>query len=695
VGLRLDGARTDVAPRVENELPGRIHRLTGSTSATWQTQLRTHGRVVYPEVFPGVDVAYYGRGRELEYDFIVAPGADPGVARVRFDGVRSARVTDAGDLQLDTGAGTLVQRRPEAYQRGPEGRETVDASYVLNPDGSIGFQLGDYDRERALVIDPVLSYATFLGGSGLDQCWDIAVDDDGFAYVAGETESQVLTGLRIVSTNAFQTNYQGGLTSVAGDAFVAKLTPDGSAFEWFTYLGGSDLDGAYSLALGSDREPVVVGFTTSTNFPLSPGAFQTVLAGSTNRFTGRVLYDAFITRLKADGSGIVMSTLYGGDGEDQAIDVVLAADQSVVMVGSTTSTNLPMAGTDGGTYLGGRDGFFAVLKSDGTGLVSSRFLGGAAWDSAEGLALNPAGDLAHIVGLTQSTNFPVLGAIQSTNAGAYDAFVAGVRLGDGALEYATFLGGESDDFAYRVSVGPGGRVWLAGITYSTTNLPTVASITATNAGFSDAWVARLSPDGGNLEMSSYFGGEGNDSFWDVRVDNTGRVHLTGESVSTRLPGLNTNQVFSTNMGLSDILIVRLEPDGTPTTSLFGAPGDELGYAVATDAAGSVYVAGRVRSVAFPVSSTNVAQAVYGGDRTDGFVLKLAYEPTLTAELAGDGVLLSWPAPNEGFALESIPAIGPNGSWVRETAPIATEGKRHSVQLPMSATNCLFRLRWVR
>jgi hypothetical protein len=400
VGLRLDGARTGVAPRVENELPGRIHRLTGSTPATWQTQLRAHGRVVYPEVFPGVDVAYYGRGRELEYDFIVAPGADPAVARVRFDGVRSARINHEGDLQLDTGAGTLVQRRPEAYQRGPEGRETVDASYVLNPDGSIGFQLGDYDRDRALVIDPVLSYSTFLGGSGLDQCWDIAVDEDGFAYVTGETESEVLTGFRIVSTNAFQTNYQGGLTSVAGDAFVAKLTPDGSAFEWFTYLGGSDLDGAFAVALGSGREPVVVGFTTSTNFPLTQGAFQTVLAGPTNRFTGRTLYDAFVTRLKADGSGLVMSTLYGGDGEDQAIDVVLTADDSVAMVGSTTSTNLPMAGTEGGAYLGGRDGFFAVLKSDGTGLISSRFLGGAARDSAEGIALNPAGDLAHIAGLT-------------------------------------------------------------------------------------------------------------------------------------------------------------------------------------------------------------------------------------------------------------------------------------------------------
>lgn len=694
VAMRLDGARTDVTPRVEKELAGRIHRITGSDPQRWQTRLRAHGRVVYPEVFPGVDVAYYGRGRELEYDFIVGPGANPDQARLRFDGVRAVRIDETGDLRLETGAGTLIQRRPEAYQQGPEGREPVQAAYGVNPDGSVGFRLGDYDRERTLVIDPVLSYATFVGGSGLDQCWDIAVDDAGYAFVVGETESVRLTGLRIVSTNAFQTNYQGGQASVAGDAFVAKLNPDGTSFEWFTYLGGSDLDGALAVALGTGGEPVIAGFTTSTNFPLTAGAYQTVVGGDTNRYTGRKLYDAFVTRLRADGSGLVSSTLFGGEGEDQALDLVLAADQSAVLVGSTSSTNLPLVGaTDGGAYSGTRDGFLAVVKADGTALLRSRFFGGSGRDSAEGVALNPAGDIAHVVGLTESTNFPVVAALQSTNSGGFDVFAAGVRLSDGSTEYATYLGGEADEYGYRVNVGLGGQVWVAGVTFST-NLPLVSPMQSTNAGFSDALLARLSPDGKALEMCSFFGGTLEDSFWDVRVDTAGRVHLAGETLSRSLPGMDTNSVFGTNTGLSEILIVRLETDGTPMTSLYGAPGDELAYAVATDPAGSAYVAGRVRSVAFPVSSTNVAQAVYGGDRTDGFVLKLTYEPTLTAELAGDGIQLSWPAPNAGFALESAPVADAAGTWVRETAPVLTLGARHSVQLPMTATNCVFRLRWI-
>lgn len=695
VRMRLEGARADAPVRLEAEQAGKVHRLQGSDPSRWRTGLRTYGRVVYSEVYPGMDVAYYGSGRELEYDFIVAPGADSAAARLRFDGVTSMQVDGRGDLLLQTDAGVLTQRRPVAFQQGPEGREPVEASYVLHPEGSVGFQIGEYDHERPLVIDPVLSYATFLGGTGLDQCWDIAVDEAGYAYVAGETESVRLSGLRILSKQSFQTNYQGGLTSVAGDAFVAKLNPNGTAVEWFTYLGGNDLDAAFTLALGSGGEPVVAGFTTSTNFPVTPGVLSRILGGETNRYTGRKPLDGFVTRLKADGSGLVASTLFGAEGEDQVLDLVLTAGQSVALVGSTTSSNLPLPAVAGSALAGSRDGFFAVLAPNLASVVSGRYLGGSGRDSFEGIALSPDGAIAHVAGITESTNFPVRAAVQTALGGGFDAVAAGFRMSDAAVEYATYLGGTVDDYGYRISTGPNGKVWVAGVTFST-NFPVVAPIIAgTNTGFADALLARFAPDGQTLEMSTYFGGTFDDSFWDVQVDTQGHVHLVGETLSTSLPGVNTNALLSTNLGLSDILIVRIAADGVLTTTLFGAPGDELGYAVAPDAAGNAYIAGRVRSVAFPVSSTNVAQTVFGGDRTDGFVMKVAYEPTLTAQPASDGIVLSWPAPNREFALESAPTAGFSGVWSRELAPVVTAEGRHSVRLPMTATNCVFRLRWDR
>lgn len=695
VAVRFEGARVDAEERAQSPMPGRIHRLRGSDPSGWRTGLQAFGRVVYSEVYPGIDVAFYGQGRELEYDFVVDPGADPSRARLRFDGVGSTRIRESGDLVLETGAGELVQRRPVAYQTGADGgREWVDAGYRLESDGSVGFRLGAYDPERTLVIDPVLSYATFVGGTGVDQCWDIAVDEAGNAFVAGETESASLSGLRVVSTNAFRTNYQGGLTGVAGDAFVAKLAPDGTAFEWLTYLGGSDLDAAFALALGSGAEPVVVGFTSSTNFPVTPSAFRTTPGGTTNRYTGRSPLDAFVTRLRADGSGLVASTLFGGDDEDQALDVTLLGDQTIVIAGSAWSTNLPGAVGAGTTVGGGKDGFVAVLRSDLTGVVRARYLGGSGSDSVEGVVFDASGNGLHLVGITESTNLPVVVPVQSTNGGFYDLFAAGLRVSDLEATYTTYLGGSGDDYGYRAGVGPDGRPWLAGVTFSR-DLPTANAWVSTNSGGADALLARLSADGKTLELSTYFGGSAGDSFWDVRIDVAGRAHLVGETASTNLPGFTPNAVSGTNRGLTDILIVRVGTDGVPETTPFGAPGDELGYAVATDGAGNAYVAGRVRSVNFPVSGTNVAQAAFGGGRSDGFVLKLAYEPTLSAELAGDGVQLSWPAPNEGFVLESAVAAGGSASWTRETAAVTTAGGRHSVHLPMSATNCVFRLRWER
>ncbi len=694
VGVRFENARADARPRKEEPLAGRWYRLRGDAAVSKGDASQPCGRVVYGGVYPGIDVAYYGHGRELEYDFIVAPGASPAAARLRFDGVSGLNVNAAGDLELALDGSVLTQRAPVAYQVGPEGRESVPASYRVTDDGAVEFELGVYDATRALVIDPVLSYASFLGGSALDQCWDVAVDTDGSVVVAGETESETFASLKLGSTNAFQAIYQGGQSGVAGDAFVARLAPDGGQFHWFTYLGGSDYDAALTLALGAGGEPVVGGFTASTNFPVTAGALRTRPTGATNRFTGRFPLDAFVTRLTADGSALVASTLLGGDGEDQAIDLALLSNGQIALGGSTTSSNFPV--TLGATQIGGGvDGFLAVLSPDGGTLLQSRYLGGSGRDSVEGISVS-AGNLVHVAGLTSSTNFPVVAALQATNAGAIDAFVAGWQPENaGSLTYVTYLGGESDDYGYRAGAGPGGEVWVVGETFST-SFPIVNALQGTNGGASDGFLARLSADGASLQSSSYFGGIGVDALWDVRADALGYVHLAGESASVSLPGMSTNSLSSTNSGGTDLVIARLAADGTIYTTFYGGSGEEIGYGVAADGAGNSYVVGRVRTVNFPVSSTNVAQAVYGGGTTDGLVMKVTYEPALTVALSagGDAVDVSWPAPNPEFVLELAEAPGaPAGAgWHAAAEPVSLQSGRHVVRLPLATSSSLFRLR---
>jgi hypothetical protein len=692
VGIHFEGGRDGIRGVPQTLLPSRVHRLHGNDPKEWHTGISVHARVAFSEVYPGIDAVFHGKDRQLEFDFQVAPGADPSLVRLRFEGADSLELAADGGIRVETPAGPLVQRPPIAYQDGPGGREFVRVEHRLQADGTVAFALESYDSRRPLVIDPVLSYATFLGGSGFDQSWDLAVGQNGSVYVVGETESVEFSKLQIISTNAFLTHFQGGLTNVSGDAFVAKLNPEGTAFEWFTYLGGEDLDGAFTLTLAEGEEPVVGGFTSSTNFPVTTGAFQNVVRGLTNQYTGRRPLDGFVARLSADGAALVASTLYGGDGEDQVIDVAVLPDGRTLAVGSTTSTNLPVPETAPQPLNGGGvDGFLALLAPDATSLVAATYLGGSARDSIEGVAVDGAG-VAHLAGITLSTNLPVLTPLQSTNAGLADIFHAGFRTADHAWAYSTYLGGTGDDFAYRVVLDHLARPWSVGETRST-NFPVVASLQSTNAGGSDGVITRLANAGATLEFSTYLGGTLADALWDIHVDAQENVHVVGESFSSRVTGITTNSLQAANAGLSDVLIARLRPDGVLAATFHGSANEEAAYGVGADTAGNAYFSGSTRSAGFPISGTNVAQVAYGGGLSDAFVLKLTYEPQLVAVPSDEGIEVSWPAPNAGFVLESASALEPAGTWDSVTSPREISAGRHRVLLPLSATNSLFRLRW--
>jgi hypothetical protein len=434
--MTLIGANPKPSVAGLEELPGKANYFIGNDPKKWHTNVPTYAKVIYKDVYPGIDLIYYGNQSQLEYDFVVSPGADPKAIKLAFEGTEKIEVDAQGDLILQTAGGQInfKMHKPLAYQVVNGVRKEISGSYVLNSKSaiknptsrSVSFQVATYDRSRPLVIDPVLSYSTYLGGSGIDQgeLHGIAVDALGNAYVTGTTSSTNFP----TTIGAFQTTFGGG----GLDAFVTKINPTGSGLVYSTYLGGSGDDDGSGIAVDALGNAYVAGTTSSTNFPTTPGAFQTTVGG---------FEDAFVTKLNPTGSGLVYSTYLGGSGQDFGRGVALDSAGSAYVTGFTRSTNFPTTiGAFQTTFGGGfGDAFVTKINPSGTGLVYSTYLGGSGDDGGGGIAVdsmpNPN---AYVTGTTSSINFPTTpGAFQTTfGGGPRDAFVTKIAT---ATQQATTL----------------------------------------------------------------------------------------------------------------------------------------------------------------------------------------------------------------------------------------------------------------
>lgn len=693
VRLRLEGARSDAPWTTGAPQPGRLHRLLGNDPTAWERGLATAGRVRWHEVYPGIDAVYRGHGRQLEYDFIVAPGADPAQVRLRFDGAHVAGLGAGGALRLVTGGHELWQHQPVAWQDLPAGRQPVTAEYALDEDGAVRFALGSYDPRHELVIDPVLSYATFLGSTGNDQVWDVALaDDTGALVIVGETESLQFPTNLFPQNGVFQTNWAGGYLGAGGDAFVARLNATGTAYEWFTYLGGNDIDAAYSVAVEPDGTIAVAGFTSSTNFPATAGAWQTNITGPAITDTPRHQLDGFITRLSADGSQLAASTYLGGDLADQIIQLRLAQGGDLLVAGQTSSTNLPVTpGALQPAYGGGtNDAFVSRLSRDLKTLIGSTYFGGPASESAESLALAADGSVL-ITGYTGSaTNFPLQLPLQATNAGGFDAMLARLDPQLTSLLFATYLGGSGDDFAYRVITRADGRIVIAGETFSTNFPVTPGAPQSTNNSFLDGFLTAFEPDLSAAAWSTYYGGNADDTVWSLVADADNRLVAALATSSTIIAGVTTNSLQPGLAGEVDVLLARFTAGGAiEYATYYGGFGEEVPYGLVLDTAGSAYVGGRTRSFDLLVS-TNAAQASYGGNQTDGFVFKFSFDPVLlAARLVTGGVEVSWLAPNPDFQLQGSPL--PGLAFQPVTNPPSISNGRYRLLLPAEGGGAAFRL----
>ncbi|HEU4596905.1 MAG TPA: SBBP repeat-containing protein, partial [Pyrinomonadaceae bacterium] len=611
--MKLVGADAGAAVEGAEELAGKVNYFKGDDPAQWRTDVPTFGRVRYREVYPGVDVVYYGNQRQLEYDFVVAPGADARAVELRFDGADRVELEEAsGDLLLGVGESTIRQPKPFVYQEVAGTRRAVEGGYALDEGGGVRFTLGEYDSALPLVIDPVLSYSTYLGGSGGDQGLHIAVDSAGNAYVVGFT-----TSTNFPTANAIQA--ASGGSGGFGDAFVTKLNAAGSALVYSTYLGGNGSDQGRGIAVDSAGNAYVTGVTNSTNFPTA-NALQATKGSNGD--------DAFVTKLNAAGSALVYSTyLGGGDSAEFGQAITVDSDGNAYVTGNTFSNDFPtvnpIQATEGG---GSTDAFLSKINATGSALVYSTYLGGSDNDSGEGIKVDSAGN-AYVGGDTASPNFPTLSPIQAVNGGGGDAFVLKVNAAGSALVYSTYLGGSAREACEDLALDSSGNAYVTGDTEST-NFPTANAFQSANGGtslFQDAFVTKLNAAGSALVYSTYLGGAGGEIGFGIAIDSGGNAYIAGATASnTTFPTANAFQCA--RAGGADVFVTKLNAAGSAlvySTYLGGAAGDEA-RGVALDSSGNAYVAGRTSSTDYP--TLNAFQSTFGGETApggDAFVTKIS------------------------------------------------------------------------
>jgi hypothetical protein len=625
--LGFRGADPDAPARGLEERPGKANSFIGDDPSRWRTGIPTYGRVRYEGIYPGIDLDFYGSQQDLEYDFRLAPHADPSRIAVEMGGPDSLRLARNGDLLIEVGKTTVRQQAPVAYQRIGGERRPVPAAYELH--GSrVGFRLGAYDRSRPLVIDPVvLGYSTYLGGGGSDLGHGIAVDSAGAAYLVGTTDSG------FPNLPPFPTQDHLFPDQALGDAFVTKFDPDSGGavtLAYSTYLGASDNDSGFGIAVDSAGAAYVTGITASMNFP-TEAEFQTDQGG----------LDVFVTKLNPDSGGAVTlaySTYLGGSDSDSGNGTAIAVDSTgaAYVSGHTDSTNFPTQDAFQ-TDQGDRDVFVTMLNPDSGGAVTlaySTYLGGGDHELARenSIAVDSTG-AAYVSGNTDSTNFPTQDAFQ-TDQGGTDAFVTKVNPDSGAavtLAYSTYLGGLGNDFGFGITVDSAQAAHATGFTLST-DFPTQDAF-QTDQGGTDAFVTRLDPDSGGpvtLAYSTYLGASGSDSGIGIAVDPAGAAYLTG---STDSPDFPTQDAFQGDQAGSDAFATKLNPDsggavtlaystylGGSSDSIFG-PAD-FGTDIAVDSAGVAYVTGHTFSTDFPAQDAFQADQ---GDR-DAFAARLVLEP---------------------------------------------------------------------
>lgn len=593
-----------------NESKYRVNYFTGKDKSKWRGNIPTSLAILYKELYKNIDLKVYGIESQIEYDWIVKPGGNPADITIEYENVRSTRLDKAGNLKVETDFGELAHKRPVSFQEIGGKRVMVRSEFKKIAENRYRIEVGAYDIEHELVIDPVvLVSSTYLGGDGTDMSRAIAVDNKGYVYVTGVTSS---------SDFPTRHQYQDRMGDI--DIFISKIdtrSHSGTSLIYSTYLGGSFYEYIFGIAVDTNGNVYVTGYTLSDDFPLL-NQYQNYTGG----------YDSFVTKLDTTKSGISSlkySTCLGGVNDEFGIGIAVDDNGSAYAVGETKSADFPVLNQYQG-YSSNFDCYITRLdtaKSGASSLVYSTFLGGRDWELISGIEIDGSGN-AYVAGYTLSTDFPIKGQIQHY-AGEYDCFVTKLDTtasGDACLKYSTFLGGYEFDRCSAIAFDHNGYVYIAGWTESA-DFPLRNKIHS-HAGRNDVFVAKIDPSvsgSGGLLYSTFLGGSDSDFGRDIAVDANQCVYVTGDTNSLDFPLLYSYQHYGGNYdGFVTKLDTTLSGESAVIYSTYlGGSENETTYGIAVDSGGSAYVTGVTHSEDFPV----VDYLQLNRKDEDGFVTKLA------------------------------------------------------------------------